>query len=128
MPSFFPASWFTKPEPPLSRPSPPTGTLGTMIKKDLKEYIVEPVDKVMNDPTRALFYSAAIKMISLFVALVFPFIGYTAIGLSLALIDRVILLNFRDFTATLIDRINVDCIQSLIRAILGSPEPEQLTT
>jgi hypothetical protein len=120
-------SFFTTPAAPAN-PPPAVQKQGSevvsIIKNDIKGYLLTPEAKVMNDPVRSLIYTTAIKVTSLFIALVFPFIGYTMIGMSLALIDRVILLNLSDFTSRVIHRINIDCVQKLIGTIVGNNQPE----
>ncbi len=71
--------------------------ISKMIQKDLKGYWLDPYNKVLNDPIRAIVYSVAIKALSTFVALIFPFIAYTTFGPSIALIDRIAYNNFTLF-------------------------------
>ncbi|NGX32399.1 MAG: hypothetical protein K1060chlam4_00443 [Candidatus Anoxychlamydiales bacterium] len=71
--------------------------ISKMIQDDLKDYWMDPYNKVLNDPIRAIVYSVAIKALSSFVALIFPFIAYTTFGLSIALIDRIAYNNFAVF-------------------------------
>ncbi|HEU63965.1 MAG: hypothetical protein KR126chlam4_00113 [Candidatus Anoxychlamydiales bacterium] len=63
--------------------------ISQMIQDDLKGYWLDPLHKVLNDPIRAIVYSVAIKALSWFVALIFPFIAYNMFGLSIGLIDRI---------------------------------------
>lgn len=68
-----------------------------MIKADLKDYWKDPVNKVLDDPIRAIIYSVGTKAIALFVAIIFTSIGYFVFGVSFALIDRVVIQNFTLF-------------------------------
>ena len=89
----------------VAEPTPeetPAEKLGKKIKGDITDFIYDGKNKVLAKPVRALVYSVAIKMLSLFVALVFPFIGYATIGLSMAFIDAQIVINAKDFTDQLI--------------------------
>jgi len=120
MPWYNPLSWRrAEPPPPPPVPQNAAGRIGNILKTDLKDYWVDPVNKVMDEPIKALGYSGIIKTISLFIALIFPFLGYATLGVSIALIDRVIILNLRDFSNGVIDSINVECVQNLMRAVLG---------
>lgn len=71
--------------------------ISKMIHEDLKAYWKYPEKKVLNEPILAIVYSVGIKAIALFVALIFPFIAYTAFGMSIALIDRIAYNNFSLF-------------------------------
>ncbi len=77
--------------------------LSKMIQEDLKAYWQDPYNKVLTQPIRAIVYSVAIKTLSMFVSLIFPFIGYTIFGLSIALIDRIVYNNFNLFSQRIIN-------------------------
>jgi len=71
--------------------------ISKMIQKDLKDYWLDPYNKVLKEPIRAIVYSVAIKIFCMFLALIFPFMAYTTFGLSIALIDRIAYNNFSYF-------------------------------
>lgn len=71
--------------------------LSQMIYDDLTQYWNDPSNKVLEEPIRAIIYSIATKIIFWCVAVLFPFIAYTAIGISVALIDRVAYNNYTVF-------------------------------
>ena len=73
------------------------------IKQDLKDYWSERhVTKVVGPPKKALVYSTVIKVISMFVALIFPFIGYGAFFGSVYLIDRGMWLRHEEYLNNLV--------------------------
>ena len=73
------------------------------IKQDLKDYWSERhVTKVVGSPKKALVYSTVIKVISMFVALIFPFIGYGAFFGSVYLIDRGMWLRHEEYLNNLV--------------------------
>ncbi|NGX28900.1 MAG: hypothetical protein K940chlam1_01088 [Candidatus Anoxychlamydiales bacterium] len=96
-------SWWGAAEP--TPEETPAEKLSKKIKNDLTDFIYDGKKKILADPVKALIYSVAIKMLSLFVALVFPFIGYVTIGLSMAFIDAQVFINAKEFTDKLIDSI-----------------------
>ena len=96
-------SWWGAAEP--TPEETPAEKLSKKIKNDFTDFIYEGKKKVLADPVKALVYSVAIKMLSLFVALVFTFIGYVTIGLSIGYIDTHIAINFKQFGDKLITNI-----------------------
>ncbi|EKE21296.1 MAG: hypothetical protein ACD_7C00293G0001, partial [uncultured bacterium] len=71
-----------------------------------------------------ILHSTVIKIVSLFIALVFPFIGYGMIGASVALIDRVIFLNLNEFSKRCIDNLSWDGLKTLFKGTSETQEPE----
>jgi hypothetical protein len=72
-------------------------TTAEMINRDLRQYLQDSRNKVINEPVRALIYSFTIKAICLTVAMIFPLLAYATFGVSVALIDRYIVFNFGQF-------------------------------
>ncbi|MFA6118929.1 MAG: hypothetical protein WCT85_06085 [Parachlamydiales bacterium] len=78
-------------------PELPAG-IGPSIGRNLRDYWTNPIEKITRESSlKCVAYSLAIKISGLFIALIFPFLGYMTFGMSVALIDRVIILNFRNF-------------------------------
>lgn len=98
-----------------------TSEIGTIIKDDLYAYYKDPVRKVLNDPIKALVYSTAAKIVALFISLVFPFLGYTLLGCSLALIDRVIVVKSAEFRTSL-TKMLPGWMQSIVNSFFGAPQ------
>lgn len=90
---------------PPSAPAPAMGAeqrISKMLQKDLRDYWKDPLNKVLNDPIRAIIYSIAIKALCLIFALFSGFIGYSLFGISIALIERIIFNNFTLFFHSII--------------------------
>lgn len=99
-------------------------TFGAMLKTDLKDYLTIPVDKVMNEPGKAVMYSVGVKVASMFIALIFPFIGYAIIGMSIALIDRVVILNRGEFSKRFFNGLSFESILNIFKTAKGTaPAP-----
>lgn len=117
-------SWITKlfnRSQPVEPPQPAaTQSKIEIIQSDIINYINKPQEKVMENPLRALAYTVAIKAICLFVALIFPFLGYITFGIFVAQIDFTIIKNFRAFSASAVEAISIDCIRDLARTLLGT--------
>ncbi|NGX34682.1 MAG: hypothetical protein K1060chlam1_01035 [Candidatus Anoxychlamydiales bacterium] len=107
--------------------------ISKMIQADLKAYWYNPENKVLNEPILAIVYSVGVKAISLFVALIFPFIAYTTFGLSIALIDRIAYNNFSLFFQGIINsckgyinsramRIGDTIVDTICNAIASIPD------
>ncbi len=66
--------------------------------KGLKGYWTNPTQKVLNNPIRALIDSVALKVIAWLASYISPVIGSAIFIISISLIDRIAILNFRDFS------------------------------
>lgn len=95
------------PTPATSVPETP-GTF-SKIKTDVKEYVLDPINKVKSDPLKALVYSIAFKIMAYATACIFPYIGFfigsVMVGLSIGLIDKEIYNNFNELKADLMQRL-----------------------
>ena len=90
-----------------------------IIKNDLVRFWENSNKKVMADPAKSLLYSGAIKITSLFIAILFPFIGGTLFGISIVLIDREIFLEPKNFIDKIIGK-NCISIKDFIPSFLNS--------
>lgn len=130
-----PSTWpvigglFTPPPPPPTPPAPVPLTAAerfrNMLLTDTKEFFVTPIDKVRDDPIKALAYLVSYTVLGLFIGLLFPSIGYFIIGLNMGIIGREIVLHFSTFAESVILRINFQCVQNLLRNVIGTDPAAQ---
>ncbi len=91
------------------------------IKRDIKDYLSERnIEKIIDEPKKAVLYSLAFKISGMFFALIFPFLGYGMFFMSVALIDRIMILRHEEFGNSLIRSIPwLNTIANLWRQITG---------
>jgi len=105
-------------QPPLIQEQPFSPSRVEVIA-DFKRYFIDPRNHVLDEPGKAIIYSIVIKISSVIIAFIFPCLGWLMIGFSLALIDRIIILNFREFSTSTVETIFDYCRQS-VQMLLGT--------
>lgn len=95
------------------------------LAEDLRQYWLNPEEKVMNEPYKSVAFLVALTVTSWFVSSILPGVGYIIMGMTFAVIGRVIILNFEEF----LKNMNLGFVVSVFNKISGffsliKPEPE----
>ena len=102
-------------QPPATAPQQPPVQVANL-GRDLKAYWLNPTQTVMDSPMKAMAYTAAFVVASLFVALINAFAGGVILGATIVLLGRVFIINQQMFTDNFIDTIT-------LRSIIPRREP-----